>query len=34
MGVSGGRDTEREGMEVGREEALSETPKVLKKAEK
>lgn len=33
MGVPGGRDSEGEGMEVGREEALTEALRLLKKAE-
>lgn len=33
VGVPGGRDSEEEGMEVGREEALPETLRLLKKAE-
>lgn len=32
-GCSGGRDSEGEGMEVGREEALTEALRLLKKAE-
>lgn len=33
MGVPGGRDSEGEDMEVGREEALTEAFRLLKKAE-